>query len=250
MVSIESQWNVASGRPCRANRGTMLQQLLEKGLNSDEEKLLHDLSDVTSDSTFTASEETLDEVDSDFSDEEVEGVLEGTKVVTDATLEREERLERKKERQRTNRHAKHFGTGGAVGKSPMSKIRLRRPSTIPLEERLRAAHERGREVRAAAMNRSVADAIPMGVPMNGSSVGVKRKRSDQPRGRAIVGKDEEMEPPASNNDDGEVVQRVRYTSSVSVLQRYGVPVVISFSKALPGILTAGDKSPLTTNYQK
>ncbi|RHW67262.1 YL1 nuclear protein [Trypanosoma brucei equiperdum] len=234
----DSRWNVADDRPRRANRGNMLQNLLEKGLNSDEEKFLNNLSDATSDSTFTTSEEAVDEIDSDFSDEEIEGVLEGTTIVTDAALEREERLERKKERQKSMRHGKLLGRGAAVGREQVVKLRLRPPSTIPLEDRLRAAHERAKEVRATAARRSTGGIGAMGSVTHEIEAAAKKRRGYHSRGRGLT-KNGDENSVANATDEGEVIQRVRYTSSASVLKLYGVPVVISFSRCLPTMFTSG-----------
>ncbi|KAH8606387.1 putative YL1 nuclear protein [Trypanosoma vivax] len=147
----DSRWDVTEGRrPRRSNRGSMMQELLEKGLNSDEERLLNNLSDVTSDSTFTASQEAVDEVDSDFSDEEIEGVLDGADVETDATLMREEKRERKMERQRTavRREARFRGErANGLALAP----RLRPPPTIPLAVRLAEARKRALEARTGPL---------------------------------------------------------------------------------------------------
>ncbi|KAH9597245.1 Vps72/YL1 family [Trypanosoma melophagium] len=234
----ERRWDVEeSRRSRRANRGNLLQELLEKGLNSDEEHLLNDLSDATTDSTFSASgEEAMDEVDSDFSDEEVEGVLDGAEVETDAMLQQQERQERKKERQQALRRM-GGGTTRTNNNSNSVKsatLRLRPPPTIPLEERLREARKRAREVRAAAAATAVGEERE---DMNGTggasqyNVGAamtRRRRPYRTRGTATG------TTAGIGEDDGEeVVQRVMYTSSRSVLEQFGVPVVISFSKCLP-----------------
>ncbi|EAN93617.1 hypothetical protein C3747_11g468 [Trypanosoma cruzi] len=240
----DGKWDVEDGRrPRRANRGTLLQELLEKGLNSEEENLLNDLSDATTDSTFSSSgEEAMDEIDSDFSDEEVEGVLDGTEVTTEAMLRREEREERQKERQRARRR---MGgnvlqrKGAAAADAPKTAaLRLRPPSTIPLEERLQMAHKRAREVRAAAAAASVAkgEHDSVGTMLISSAGGAsaynvghsvaKRRRLHGSRARPAA-------TPAGFEEGEEVPQRLLYTSSRSVLEQFGVPVVISFSTCLP-----------------
>ncbi|KAG8342216.1 hypothetical protein TRVL_06952 [Trypanosoma vivax] len=146
-----SHWDVTEGRrPQRTNRGSMMQELLEESLNSDEERLPINLSDVTSDSTFTARHETVCEVDRDFSDEEIEGLVDGADVETNATLMREEKRERKMERQRTvvRREARFRGeraNGLALAH------RFRPPPTIPLAVRLAEARKRALEARTGPL---------------------------------------------------------------------------------------------------
>ncbi|CCW66015.1 unnamed protein product [Phytomonas sp. Hart1] len=175
---------IAEGRPRRANAGNLLRELLEKGLDSGEEKLLQDYDDATTDSSFTSPSdgESEDEVDSDFSDEEEEGTLKGELVETEATARRDERKERKEEKQRQIRRLERFQSlpSKPRGKSqdwrptPHAKqttaptenavhqlgeegedettdlrraVRHRARSTIPLATRLAQAHARAREVR-------------------------------------------------------------------------------------------------------
>lgn len=218
----DRRWDVGeSRRPRRANRGNLMQELLEKGLNSEEESLLNALSDATSDSTFSGSGgEATDEIDSDFSDEEVEGVLDGAAVQTEAMVRREERRERRAERRR--------GRGGGVT-GAAAPLRLRPPPTIPQEERMRAARKRAREVRAAtAAAAGTAAASSTGAA--GTDAAKRRRGHHKNRTRA-------SETPALEEDGGEVSQRVLYTSSRSVLEKFGVPVVISFSTCLPRLFS-------------
>ncbi|ORC88720.1 uncharacterized protein TM35_000151510 [Trypanosoma theileri] len=240
----DRRWDVEeSRRPRRANRGNLLQELLEKGLNSDEEHLLNDLSDATTDSTFSASgEEAMDEIDSDFSDEEVEGVLDGEEVETEAMLQQRERQERKKERQQALRRMGGTQRGGTANTAKPPTLRLRPPPTIPLEERLRAAHKRAREVRAAAASAVTGEREEMNLTTGGGAaqynVGAtmtRRRRPHRTRGGTGITTITTTTTTGMNGeeDGGEVKQRVMYTSSRSVLEQFGVPVVISFSKCLP-----------------
>ncbi|KAH8619366.1 putative YL1 nuclear protein [Trypanosoma vivax] len=228
----DSRWDVTEGRrPRRSNRGSMMQELLEKGLNSDEERLLNNLSDVTSDSTFTASQEAVDEVDSDFSDEEIEGVLDGADVETDATLMREEKRERKMERQRTavRREASFRGErANGLALAP----RLRPPPTIPLAVRLAEARKRALEARTGPLV-GYADS-------NAGKLCIVAKRRRLSSGRSLgidAGVDGERREEMIGG--GEPEQRIRYVSNMAVLRQYGVPVVISFSKCLPPIFHSG-----------
>lgn len=85
-------------RPRRSTAGNLLQELLQNGLDDEEEAVLQAYDSVYSDSSFSISsdEETIDEVESDFSDEELSGVLEDEdiEVEDDATIRRAERKER------------------------------------------------------------------------------------------------------------------------------------------------------------
>ncbi|RNF20829.1 uncharacterized protein Tco025E_03720 [Trypanosoma conorhini] len=238
----DGKWDVEdSRRPRRANRGSMMQELLEKGLNSEEENLLNDLSDATTDSTFSSSgEEAMDEIDSDFSDEEVEGVLDGAEVTTEAMLRREERQERQKERQRALRRMggdvpRRKGTATPAAPKTAA-LRLRPPPTIPLEERLQVAHKRAREVRAAAAAAAVGEHNPAGsmlITSAGGAAAYNVGRSMDKRRRPHCTRARPADAAPAAGEGGEVSQRVCYTSSRSVLEQFGVPVVMSFSTCLP-----------------
>ncbi|KAK7194143.1 YL1 nuclear protein [Novymonas esmeraldas] len=104
------------GRPRRANAGSRLQELLEKGLEDEEEELaLQALSDAATDSTFTlgSDEEAVDDVESDFDAEEVGGVLEGEAVETEASVRRAEREARQREQQRMRQRSQRFSAAAA-----------------------------------------------------------------------------------------------------------------------------------------
>ncbi|CCW62555.1 unnamed protein product [Phytomonas sp. EM1] len=297
---------IAEGRPRRANAGNLLRELLEKGLDSDEEKLLQEYDDATTDSSFISpsDEETEDEVDTDFSDEEVEGTLKGELVETEATAQREERRERREEKQRQMRRLNQFrtpkarpgvkpGRGGHKlqrevkrdrpeshppprGSSETNStdhddgeeaddekmdflrvLRHRPPPTIPLATRLAQAHARAREVRQQqqllASNSAAANEEATRSPVNpphptlsghpknqcGGGGGTSRKRM---HARARLASAEALSRPPSLPQDrrawlyaGPTPQRVGYHSSQTVMERFHVPVVISFSKQLPPV---------------
>lgn len=170
-------------RPRRANAGGRLQELLANGLDEEEELALRELSDATSDTSFSLSsdEETIDEVESDFSDEEVAGVLDGEDVETDVTLRRGERRERQQQRQRQLQRNQKFSKAAArdrekqlrqlarrqgspassdAGSSRSDKedvetvdlrraVRQRPAPTTPCAQRLAEAMERAKAVRLA-----------------------------------------------------------------------------------------------------
>ncbi|ESL07799.1 hypothetical protein TRSC58_04508 [Trypanosoma rangeli SC58] len=238
----DGRWDVEDSlRPQRANRGNLMQELLEKGLNSEEENLLNDLSEATTDSAFSSSgEEAMDEIDSDFSDEEVEGVLQDAEVTTEAMLRREEREERQKERQRALRRMgrdvpKRKGAA-ATDASKGATLRLRPPSTIPLEERLRRAHKRAREVRVAAAAAGEHDTTgAMLMTSVGGALAYNVGKSMEKRRRLHGNRARPVDPVPGAEEGGEVSQRICYTSSRSVLEQFGVPVVISFSTCLPRV---------------
>lgn len=96
-------------RPRRAAAGNLLQDLLVHGLDQEEEAVLAAYDGESSDSSFLVSsdEETVDEVDSDFSAEELSGVLEDEDVEDDATIRREERREKAAEKKK--KMAKAYG---------------------------------------------------------------------------------------------------------------------------------------------
>lgn len=107
-----------TGRSRRANAGSLLSDLLAKGLDAEEEELLRAYSDATSDSSFSegSDEEAIDEVDSDFSAEEVLGTLEGEAVETEKDIRRMERAERQRER------ARHVSRSGAFAKRAAAAV--------------------------------------------------------------------------------------------------------------------------------
>lgn len=84
-------------RPRRAAAGNLLQDLLQHGLDAEEEAVLEAYDTENTDSSFSIStdEETVDEVESDFSEEELSGVLEDEEIEPEETvIRREERKER------------------------------------------------------------------------------------------------------------------------------------------------------------
>eukprot|EP00796_Vickermania_ingenoplastis_P007470 gene7470-5265_t len=124
-------------RPRRANAGALLKQLLATGLDEEEEALLAAYDTANSDSSYEPStdEETVDEVESDFSAEEVQGVLEGEVVETDATLRRDERKERILNRRRQQKRLEAFMNDGAVaGGIGIGRRREGHSSTLSDEE--------------------------------------------------------------------------------------------------------------------
>ncbi|KEG07066.1 hypothetical protein DQ04_11051020 [Trypanosoma grayi] len=240
---MDDRWDVEDPRrPRRANRGNLLPELLEKGLNSEEEELLHDLSDATTDSTFSASgEEAMDEIDSDFSDEEEEGVLDGAVVETEAMVQRAEREERRRERQRAHRRVGGKGAAASADAHKTAALRLRPPPTIPLEERLRAARKRAREVRAAAAAAATENVEAEKRHDTGASpynVGASITRRRRTHHRTKTGQQSLL----GEEGEEEVAQRVLYTSSRSVLDQFGVPLVISFSNCLPRLFQSRSSS--------
>lgn len=110
-------------RPRRALAGNLLNELLASGLEEEEEALLQAFDKSNSDSSFTVSsdEETIDEVESDFSDEELEGTLDGELVETEATLRREERLDKMKKRQKEIQQTFFRAPGGHRKKQAKKK---------------------------------------------------------------------------------------------------------------------------------
>ncbi|KAH8604512.1 putative YL1 nuclear protein [Trypanosoma vivax] len=228
----ESRWVVTEGRrPRRSNRGSMMQELLEKGLDSEEERLLNNLSDVTSDSTCTASQEAVDEVDRDFSDEEIEGVLDGADVENAATLMGEEKHDREIKRQRTavRREARFRGErANGLALAP----RLRPPPTIPFAVRLAEARKGALDARTGLLV-GYADS-------NAGKLGIVAKRRRLSSARSL-GINAGVEGTRREEIVGgvEPEQRIRYVSNMAVLREYGVPVVISFSKCLPPIFHSG-----------
>ncbi|RNF07583.1 hypothetical protein TraAM80_03266 [Trypanosoma rangeli] len=235
----DGKWDVEDSlRPRRANRGNLMQELLEKGLNSEEENLLNDLSEATTDSAFSSSgEEAMDEIDSDFSEEEVEGVLHDAEVTTEAMLQQEERQERQKERQRALRrmgqNVPHRKGAAATDAPKAATLRLRPLSTIPREERLRRAHKRAREVRVAAAAGEHDTAGAMLITSAGGVSAYNVGKSMEKRRRIHGNRARPVDPVPEAEEGEEVSQRICYTSSRGVLEKFGVPVVISFSTCLP-----------------
>lgn len=145
-------------RPRRSTAGNRMSDLLSTGLDEEEEALFNQYDSLYSDSSFSVSsdEETVDEVDSDFSDEEEAGTLEGEVVETEKDLRKAERLEKqkvkrknqsasataKKKQQSSASSGMIASTGGARG-----AVRLRPEPTIPHEQRMQAALQRAEEVR-------------------------------------------------------------------------------------------------------
>lgn len=110
-----SEMELAEGRsrrPARANAGSNLQALLERGLDSEEERLLAENSEDSSDSSFTVGSdvEVDDEIDSDFSNEEIEGTLRGEEVETEKDVRRAERRERRAARSQAQRRMETFAS--------------------------------------------------------------------------------------------------------------------------------------------
>jgi hypothetical protein len=195
------------GRSIRANRGTMIPELVRRGLDSDEENVLKELeSDDESDASTTSDSSTA--TPSDFSDEEDNGRL--SEASTDDEAERHARCEDNRENTR--------GYGAAKGAKPSEKIfkltRLRPPPTIPHSRRMEDALCRAERVKEeqhqAALN---------GTALTQISFEKSRKR---PRHQQTWAAD----------------QRVMYSSSLAILERYGTPVVISFSHGLPPVFQA------------
>lgn len=127
-----------AARERRPNAGSKLAELLQDGLDSEEERALQALDD-SSDTSFTPSsdEEAVDEIESDFSAEEVEGTLEGEAVESEASIRREERKERQQTKQRTQQRLNRFSQAAALD---AAAARRRRAHHSP---RSRDSSERG-----------------------------------------------------------------------------------------------------------
>lgn len=114
-----------ANRPRRANAGSRLQELLQRGLDEEDEKDLLNLDNSSSDTSFTlgSDEEAMDEVESDFDAEEVAGVLEGEAVETEATVRRAERQARQQVRQQRLKRTQAFSKSAAHDRAAQQRRR-------------------------------------------------------------------------------------------------------------------------------
>ncbi|KPA79168.1 hypothetical protein ABB37_05670 [Leptomonas pyrrhocoris] len=126
-----------ANRPRRANAGSRLQELLQNGLDEEDEKDLQRWDNSSSDTSFTlgSDEETIDEVDSDFDAEEVAGVLEGEAVETEATVRRAERQERQRERKRRLQRTQNFSKAAAHTHALQKKLQERQKDATERQRR-------------------------------------------------------------------------------------------------------------------
>lgn len=134
-----------ANRPRRANAGNHLQELLENGLDEEDERDLLQLDNSSSDTSFTlgTDEETIDEVESDFDAEEVAGVLEGEAVETEATVRRAERQERQRERKKKLQRTRNFSKAAVHDRAMQKKVqRIQRRSQTREQPRKRERKER------------------------------------------------------------------------------------------------------------
>lgn len=134
-----------ANRPRRANAGSHLQELLQNGLDEEDERDLLELDEnSSSDTSFTLSsdEETIDEVESDFDAEEVAGVLEGEAVETEATVRRAERQERQRERQKKLQRTQNFSKAAAHDRAIQKKLQQRQREKTRRQQEPRRKRER------------------------------------------------------------------------------------------------------------
>ncbi|KPI86028.1 hypothetical protein ABL78_4897 [Leptomonas seymouri] len=307
-------------RPRRANAGSHLQELLQRGLDEEDEKDLLQWGNSSSDTSFTlgSDEEAIDELESDFDAEEVAGVLEGEAVETEATVRRAERQERQRERQRRMQRAQQLSKTAAHDRalrqkrqqrenkaeqrrrkrerkgntsSPSSsspseadstssddgeeaeavdlrqQVRHRLKPTIPCAQRLAEALDRAAARRAAQAalaevgggGEGLGDAGAMLNAHQGMNMGKARQPSRRNAGARRFGGRVE----ATAVEDGvarhaaqpmpvflsprialytTVPQRIRYSSGVSVLEKYKVPTILSFSEGLPPAFQASSRA--------